>query len=573
MTKKVEHIVLAIVALLFCYSCAKQSSPMGGPKDEAPPQLLSSNPKDQSLNTKPQNITLEFDEYIKTDNPTRNIIITPSLDKDKMEILAIKNEIRIKLNQELEDSTTYVFNFQKSVQDISENNAAENLKLVFSTGNIIDSLKFSGKVSYIFPQKRLDMQDVIVGLYRVEDDTMDVFTDPPYYLTQTDSAGNFEITNIKGGDYRAYAWHDANNTSKAEFKSEPYGYIKDTITIQQDVTNAHINLYKGDLSDFKVNRSSPIGSNYDVVLSKIPAQHKINHPDINQTLFYRINEKNIRFYHTEIRDDSTEINLTLKDSVGFEIDTTLYASFMSSDRKAEKLEAKLGKDKEFLSNIETEITFNKPVLDIIYDSLYIQYDSAAFIPILPEHLHFKDSIARTVLRLSVPINDTLSASNYAFLAADSTFKDVEGEYNLKELKTNFKRLKADDLADEITGKVMTDELPIIVQLLSKEGDIIKETYLTDSPNYSFKKIKAGEYQIRAIVDRNINHQWDPGNYQNKKQPEPVYYYYDDENKTSNIMLRGKWTIQNINIQKRPESGLNNAPSTVAETNESSTEGM
>lgn len=177
-----------LIGIIFCYACAKQSSPMGGPKDEDPPVLLSSNPKDQSLNTKPENVTLVFDEYIKTENPQRNVIITPSLDKSKMEFLALKNELRIKIGQELEDSTTYVFNFQKSIQDISESNPSENLKLVFSTGDMIDSLRFIGKVAYIFPQKTPDMEDVIVGLYRIEDDTMDVFSDPPYYLTQTDSA-------------------------------------------------------------------------------------------------------------------------------------------------------------------------------------------------------------------------------------------------------------------------------------------------------------------------------------------------------------------------------------------------
>lgn len=359
---------------------------MGGPKDEDPPVLLSSNPKDQSLNTKPENVTLVFDEYIKTENPQRNVIITPSLDKSKMEFLALKNELRIKIGQELEDSTTYVFNFQKSIQDISESNPSENLKLVFSNGDMIDSLRFIGKVAYIFPQKTPDMEDVIVGLYRIEDDTMDVFSDPPYYLTQTDSAGNFEITNIKAGKYRAYAWHDANNTSKAEDKSEPYGFIADTINIMKDVAGSYFNLYKGDLSEFKINRTTAIGSTFDVVLSKYPAKLTVTHPDLGKSLFYRINEKNIRFYHTTLRDDSTQVSLSLRDSVGFGVDTTFYASFMSSDRRSENLTPTMDKNKEFISNIKTSISFNKPIKDIVYDSLFIQYDSASYINIKPEYL-------------------------------------------------------------------------------------------------------------------------------------------------------------------------------------------
>ncbi|AWW33152.1 hypothetical protein DN752_11770 [Echinicola strongylocentroti] len=528
---------------------------MGGPKDEEPPKLLSSNPKDQSLNIKPENVTLVFDEFIKTENPQRNVIITPSLDKSKMEFLALKNELRIKIGQELEDSTTYVFNFQKSIQDISESNPAENLKLVFSTGNLIDSLRFIGKVSFLFPQQKPNMEDVIVGLYRIEDDTMDVFTDPPYYLTQTDSTGNFEITNIKGGQYRAYAWQDDNNTSKAEDKSEPYAFIADTINIMEDVSGSYFNLFKGDLSDFKINRTSSIGRTFDVVLSKYPATLKVNHPDLGTSLYYRVNEKNIRFYHTSLREDSTQVSISVRDSVGFGVDTTFYASFMESDRRPENLTPTIAKDKDFLKDINTSISFNKPIKDIVYDSLFIQYDTASFIKIEPRHISFKDSSLRSTLLFSIPVNDTLSTTNYQFYASDSTFIDIEDQFNEKEIKTTFTKLDPENLADEVTGKIMVEELPIIVQLLSKNGEVSRETILRDQYNYSFKKIKAGEYMVRAIIDRNDNGKWDPGNYNELRQPEPIYYYRDTENQSYLILLRGKWTNQNINIMPTPESGL------------------
>ncbi|WP_186757227.1 Ig-like domain-containing domain [Echinicola salinicaeni] len=555
MNSRLYQILLATVAIVFCYACAKQSSPMGGPKDEEPPQLIESNPPDQSLNIKPENITLEFDEFIKTDNPTRNIIITPSLEKDKMEILAVKNTLRIKLNQELEDSTTYVFNFQKSIQDISESNPATNLKLVFSTGDMIDSLKFSGNLAYVFPQKSSEIKDVLVGLYRVEDDTMNVFTDPPYYISQADSAGRFEITNIKAGEYRAYAFYDGNNTSKAEFKSERYGFITDTIRITKNISGVHFKLFRGDLSDFKINRSSSIGNNYDIVLSKEPSNLHVEHPDLGTKLFYRIEEKQIRLFHNDLRNDSTQIKLVATDSVGFKIDTTLYAAFMESERKAQTLQASLDNNKEFITSIKTKITFNKPITEVNYDSLYIQYDSASFIEIEPEYLSFKDSSRRTELYFDIPIIDSLNSNNFNFIAADSSFVDIEQEYNSTALKTSFKRLIEDDLADEISGKILTEELPIMVQLITTDGYVVKEVYLTEDTTYSFKKVKAGEYELRAIIDRNGNRQWDQGNYLEKRQPEPVYYYFDEENKTRKILLRGRWTRQDLNIEKSPESGL------------------
>src|SRR5690606_33764787 len=175
------------------------------------------------------------------DNPTKQIIITPKVNTEEIEFTALRNRLQIRLNQELEDSTTYVFNFQKSIQDITESNPAENLRLVFSTGNEIDSLKFSGKIAYLFLQNEKLISDVLVGLYPVTD-TTDLFTGPPYYLAQVDSAGNFEITNIKAGDYHAYAWHDANNSLRAEHRNESYGFLNDPVTIEQDITGVHINL-------------------------------------------------------------------------------------------------------------------------------------------------------------------------------------------------------------------------------------------------------------------------------------------------------------------------------------------
>src|SRR5690606_28353106 len=162
-SKKVRKIKLLIYGLigLILASCAKQSTPQGGPRDEDPPVLLESNPINQSLNTKPEQITITFDEYVKLENPSKGIVITPRIKKDEVEFSALKNVVTIKLNQELEDSTTYVFNFQKSVGDISEKDPAEGLKLVFSTGNSIDSISLSGKVNFYYPESKANYKEVL----------------------------------------------------------------------------------------------------------------------------------------------------------------------------------------------------------------------------------------------------------------------------------------------------------------------------------------------------------------------------------------------------------------------------
>ena len=551
---RIVYSILVFIAWIFLWACARESTPMGGPKDDTPPVILNSNPANESLRIKPQEITMDFSEFIKIDNANKQLIVTPRIDKQELEILAIKNRVRIKLNQELEDNTTYVFNFQQSVKDITESNPAENLKLVFSTGDEIDSLQFSGRARFLFPEKDKIIKDVLIGLYEVAD-TTDIFTDSPYYIAQADTAGRFNITNIKAGTYRAYAWKDINNSLKAESKTEPYAYFPEPVVIDQNIEDAHFNIFPGDLTYFKVNRSSASGTNFDMVLSKPPVQIEIDHPDINNELFYRVSDRTIRLYHTSIRDDSTEVRLNIRDSVGFVIDTTLYATFEESTRNKEKLEITVDSGKGFVNNLRALLTFNKPLSEVYFDSLMIRYDTAGVIPITRQNISLLDSADFTKLQITVPVADTLRAGTFTVYAADSTFRDIEGLYNETKLEANYKKIKTESLTDEISGIVNTDELPIIVQLLNRRNEVIKEVYLTESNKFSLTDIEAGDYLLRAIVDRNGNRRWDPGNFVDNTLPEPVYYYLNPTNQSREFVLKAGWSNTALNINPIRETGL------------------
>ncbi|MEX2568325.1 MAG: Ig-like domain-containing domain [Cyclobacteriaceae bacterium] len=531
---------------------------MGGPKDEKPPILLGSDPKDQALNSNPSEINLTFDEFIKLENPNNQIIITPKIETDKVEFLAIKDRVNIKLNQELEDSTTYVFNFQKSVQDITESNPVERLKLVFSTGNTIDSLRLKGKVDYVFQKNNQEYEDILVGLYN-DNDTLDIFSDAPYYISQVDSSGSFEITNIKSGTFKVYAWHDVNNSLKAEFRSEAYGFLSEPLNINKNISNVQINLFRADLTELKINRSAPSGSNFDIILSKPVTEYKIDHPDINKTMFHRISDKTIRIYHKVMENDSTEIQVSLMDSVGFKVDTTLMAHFETSERTKEKLEISTNSGENFIYQITAELTFNKPIYNINFDSLYISYDSAGIIPINNSNLKFEDSTKNIKLLISLNLPDSIPNNTFTLIGKDSTFQDIEELWNESQVEANYTKLNSENLADGISGIIDTDERPFIIQLLDKNEKIIQEKYLNETNKFEFTNIEASDYKIRVIVDRNKNKKWDPGNLFEKIQPEPIYYFYDTETQSSEFILRGGWTLNDILIMTRPESGIQKVP--------------
>ena len=542
-----------IVFLLFLLSaCAKQSTPTGGPRDLDPPKVFSIFPEDKSLNTNPKEIRLEFDEYIKLDNATKNIIITPRVKKDELIITALKNMVIIELNQQLEDSTTYVFNFQKSIQDLSESNPAENLKLVFSTGPSIDSLELSGSVNTYFPDSRAPFDNILVGLYEATD-TTDLFTSSPYYISQADSVGNFTISNIKEGKYRAYSWKDDNNTLKAEYKSELFDFISDTLSISENISTVIFNLAKGDQTPIRLLRSSTFGAAYDLVLNKNPVEVNLESENLGQTIFYTEADKRIRLYSINPEADSIATKIMLADSVGNSLDSMIWTKFESSDRKKEELTIQANSGKSFYQKLQIELTFNKPVLNINTDSLYISFDTASVIPIRRDMMFFEDSSRRDKLFIYLNIADSISQEIFTLNAKDSTFQDIENVFNKEAVKANYKKLKRETLADEISGTILGNSGPYIVQLISK-NEVSREQYIETGNAFSFTLVEAGEYQIRVITDRNRNRRWDPGNFALKRSAEQVFYF-EDEDKSRDITIRAGWTVPSQQINSTHQTGL------------------
>lgn len=69
MRKGALALMMMLMAVIIA-SCARMGQPDGGWYDETPPRITGSSPADQSTDVKTRKITIDFDEYIKVDNPT-----------------------------------------------------------------------------------------------------------------------------------------------------------------------------------------------------------------------------------------------------------------------------------------------------------------------------------------------------------------------------------------------------------------------------------------------------------------------------------------------------------------------
>src|SRR5688572_6814819 len=114
-----------LISFILLASCARQSSPSGGPMDSIPPILVNSQPRHQALNVNSSTLELEFDEIVTLGNPKEQLIITPSVGKN-YDIEVRSKKVLLTFEDPLQDSTTYTFNFREAIQDITEKNPAEN---------------------------------------------------------------------------------------------------------------------------------------------------------------------------------------------------------------------------------------------------------------------------------------------------------------------------------------------------------------------------------------------------------------------------------------------------------------
>ena len=66
-----------VLAFLMLASCAKMGQPDGGWFDETPPKVIGASPADKGVNVKQKKVNIYFDEYIKVDNPTEKVVVSP----------------------------------------------------------------------------------------------------------------------------------------------------------------------------------------------------------------------------------------------------------------------------------------------------------------------------------------------------------------------------------------------------------------------------------------------------------------------------------------------------------------
>ncbi len=232
--------------------CAQIGAPTGGPRDSIPPRLVSASPKPGSTGFTGNKIVLNFNEYVNLEEVQANVLVSP-LPKTNPQIDFKLKTVTVKLKDSLIPNTTYAINFGDAIRDNNENNPLKNFTYVFSTGNHIDSLRFSGKV--IMAETGKSDSTLIAMLYRNTVDSA-VKKTKPDYIAKLNGTGGFTFINLSPGIYAVYALKDGDGGKTYNSKAELFAFADQNITVTDNSPQIVLYAY----AEEKENKNLPIVS-------------------------------------------------------------------------------------------------------------------------------------------------------------------------------------------------------------------------------------------------------------------------------------------------------------------------
>lgn len=216
------YILYFVFCILLAAACANIGSPDGGPYDELPPRVLSSSPANQAVHNDKRKMTIVFDEYIKIENASEKVVVSPP-QVEAPNIRAVGKSVRIELFDTLQPNTTYTVDFADAIVDNNEGNPMGNYTYSFSTGDVIDTMEVSG---YVLNAEDLEpIKGILVGLYAVNDDGIVpdslLRTKALERVSRTNGSGHFVIKGVaRDRRYRAFALKDVDGNFQFSQKSE-----------------------------------------------------------------------------------------------------------------------------------------------------------------------------------------------------------------------------------------------------------------------------------------------------------------------------------------------------------------
>lgn len=499
-----------IIGIALLSGCAQVGRLTGGDKDVYAPAPIEdkTTPPNRTANFSGKTVSFEFDEYIKLNNASQNIVMIPPHAKIKADVKGKK--LTLSWEGDLQPNTTYSIYLNEAIQDITETNDSI-FQYVFSTGSEIDSLEYTCFVVDAFTGE--PKQGVIAAIFDADSNEILNFA-------ETNSNGKATLSNIKMGDYSFVVFDDANRNlvyDKSEgvaFKEEGlidiYGSEVDSIPYLYSVPKQEpqIRTFKYlDMGKFAVGLTSSI-SNEKIYLNG----HQIG-TDIIQ----------------KIKEDSLIIH-------GLSIISGLYELVIHSDQFKDTANLRINNAKTDLPiSIKCATSFS-PI-----DSVSLIFNSYVF-SFSPPRVRVLNSADSSEIK-EVEVNQYFDSLVFRFDRTNLSSVIIELDSAAIKCDYGFNnayRTRVELNPERKYGTINFDlsayeNTPIYIQLLQGKK-VVRSNLSKGVPSCSFKILEPGDYSVRVIHDYNLNQKWDCGNFAEKTQPERVDYY------SKKIQLRANWEV-------------------------------
>lgn len=540
-----QKLLLYICILAISVRCAQITPLTGGKKDVNPPRVLAAEPANASLNFNAKEIEIRFDEYIVLKDVANQLIITPQT-KELPEVEASGKKVKIKFNEALLPNTTYKLAFGNSITDLRESNILPDYQYVFSTGNVLDSMKLVGQVMSAFDKK--PEAQLLVGLYSPDAPDSIIYKEKPLYITKTSATGNFSFNYLPGKPFKLVAIKDQNKNLLYDGSEERIAFPNNLVQPGDTVPVSMLLFKEVPVKSF-IRKTSSFEYGRAYIIYNKPQ------PDITD-----VKAKGLVSYTQNGQKDSLILYYTNK------LDTlTTFISYSSAKQDTAYVKIpsknsveKLQKNNAIRYSLTSNLNGSMPYYELPRFELSFPVEDGNIHEANISLSEIRDSgtvnMPFTILKNGGPVTAfTVQATfkeegNYKLVLRDGALTSNDGRTN-DSIAYNFKTTTSDDYASLNMKLFFPKKEKYIVMLLNDKEMILKETPVefalasTSEKLIEYKNLLPGNYFIKVVEDANKNGRFDAGDYFLHQQPEAVFI------NPLPIKLLAGWEIENEWIVK------------------------
>jgi hypothetical protein len=141
-------------------------------------------------------------------------------------------------------------------------------------------------------------------------------------------------------------------------------------------------------------------------------------------------------------------------------------------------------------------------------------------------------------------------SSYIFIADSASFGNIYGE-SCDSTAIRFSVRKTETFGKIIfRTKRENYKGNLFIELLDNKDNIVDKGVMVSDTIWEFSHIEKGRYRARAVFDLNGDGRWTTGDYENKRQPEPVSFYHNELEVKENWDLDNDWILKPENVKEQ-----------------------